>query len=195
MKRLFLLPGLIFSLLFLCSCGHDDTVNLLHFTDNLNKLNSQQEIELSDYLIDGSSYKLILKEDSFPLLLVLDEDENGKIKKVRLTLSKTDDSGNIKEINDKECAFFLKNAAEILSAFTFFEKEECEALLSRFLPQKAADYSKTGELTTEKENFHLVYYSNKICCQFFVSDTFLEKTSVTQKPVSKSTYAETTTAS
>lgn len=189
MKRLFLLPCIISFILFLCSCGHDDTVNLLHFTDNLNKIKGQEEIKLSDYLIDGSTCKLILKEDDALLLLVLDEDENGKIKKVRLTLSKTDDNGIIKEISNQECAFFLKNAAEILSAFTFFEKEECEALLSQFLPQKAADYSKTGELTTEKENFHLVYYSNKICCQFFVSDTFLEKTSVTKKPVSNASYS------
>lgn len=177
---------LILCLLFsLCACNSPQSVNLLLFTDNLNALSGEGEISLSDYLIKGSTYRLLMEKDDCALLLVLMENEEGKIKKVRLTLSKTDDTGNIKAVSEKERLHFFKVATDVLSAFTYFEKEDCEALLFSLLPKSKEAFSSSGELTADRENFHLVYYSNKICSQFIISDSFLEKTPVTQKPENK----------
>lgn len=162
-------------------CYKGEEVNLLLFTDNLNDIDDRKEISLSDYFIDDGCYKLIIQEDT-PLLVTLQEDENKVIKKIRLTVIKADDKGNIIALTDSDASAFLRQATDILEAFTMYEKQECETLLKDLIPKNASDFSKTGELVTTKDNFHLVYYSNKICSQFFVTNTYYEKIESTTKP-------------
>ena len=179
-KMLSLLLPLILSL-FLCGCHQGESVNLLHFTDNLNRIREKEKISLSDYLVDGKAYRLMINAEA-PLLLTLEEDEGGKIKKIRLTIGKTDKKGNTVRVSDSDAAYFTRTACEILGAFTFYEKEECESLVKALLPPTGDGFMKTGEATTDKENFHLVCYSNKLCLQFFAVNTYLEETESTTKP-------------
>ena len=166
-------------------------MNILLFTDNFNSLSKKEIISLSDYAVKDGCYKVILRENDCRVLLTAEENEKGEIKKIRLTLSKTDENGKQVTLSDSQTAFFIKTVNQALSAFTLFEKEECRELTEKILPLKSNDFSKTGELTMEAENFHLVYYSNKICCQFSATDTFLEKTEPSEKPVSKPLFEVT----
>lgn len=170
------------SLIFLCSCSKAESLNLLHFTDNLNKIKKEESVKLEDYYIYKNTLRLLIENGDSPLLLTLEEDENGKIKKARLTISKTDNEGNIKILTEEECSAFFENACEIFSAYTFFDKEESRSTLEKLIPQSVASLTERNEFTSDKDSFHLVYYSNEICSQFIVSNIFLEKPSVTQKP-------------
>lgn len=182
MKKCFNVSLLLFPFLLLCSCSKADSVNLLHFTDNLNKIKTEHKIELEDYYIYKNSMRLLIENDENPLLLTLEEDENGKIKKARLTLSKTDNKGNIKNLTEEECLNFFENACNIFSAYTFYDKEESLHLVENVIPQSISELTQRAEHTADADNFHLVYYSNEICSQFSVSNTFLEKPPVTKKP-------------
>ncbi len=180
MKKLFTVISTAVICLSLSGCYKGEEVNLLLFTDNLNNI-KQEQISLSDYFIENGSYKLILQGD-IPVLVTAEEAENKVIKKVRLTISKADNNGNIKAVADSEAEFFSKEATDILEAFTMYEKQECEKIISRLIPDNGEDFSKSGELTAEINNFCLVYYSNKICSQFFVVNTFYEEIESTSKP-------------
>ena len=181
MKKLFsvmLSLAMCFSFSACCKSGE---MNLLMFTDNLNSIEGRKEISLSDFFVLDGCYKLIV-EDGATLLITAEEDENKVLKKIRLTISKADDKGNIRALSESEASAFNKQATDILEAFTMYERTECEDVLKDLIPKNAEAFSKEGELVTEKENFHLVYYSNKICSQFFVTDTYYEKTESTTKP-------------
>ena len=180
-KILICILPLIMSL-SLYGCYQGESVNLLHFTDNLNRIrDTEEQIELSDYIIHKGSYKLIFNGE-VPLLLTLEGDKNSKIKKVRLTVGKTDETGSTVPISDSSAAAFNKTACEVLEAFTFMSKEECKEIVSSLIPSDGANFSKTGEITTDKSYFHFVCYSNKLCLQFFAVNTFLEETEITSKP-------------
>ncbi len=190
MKKLFL------SLLMLCffaftACVHTESVNLLHFTDNLNSSYGYEKVRLSDYLIKDDEYILFLEEADTEFLLTLCRGDKDKIKKFRLTISKTDNTGKPKAISDNEAELFYENALHILSAYSLYEKKDCEDILCQLLPESGKDYSKTGELTAAWNNFSLVFYSNELCCQFFVTDNYLEEPEETSKPVSRPIYGQT----
>ena len=181
MKKLLSLTLTIIMCFSFSACYKADEMNLLMFTDNLNSIEGRNEISLSDFFIVDGSFRLIVEEAS-PLLITAEEDENRVLKKIRLTVSKADNKGNIIALTDSEASAFFKQATDILEAFTMYEKQECETLLKDLIPKNASDFSKTGELVTTKDNFHLVYYSNKICSQFFVTNTYYEKIESTTKP-------------
>lgn len=180
----------------LCACAPVGQMNILLFTDNLNSINKDEAVSLSNYTLKDGCYKLLFtNEEGCKVLLTLEENEKGEIKKIRLTLSKTDENGKPITLTDKQTEFYIRKVRQALSAFTLFEEEKCKEITEKILPLKSGDFSKTGELTMETENFHLVYYSNKICCQFSAANTFLEKTEATEKPVSKPLYEMTANVS
>lgn len=178
----------------LTGCAPEGHVNILLFTDNLNKINPDKKISLSDYLIQDNRYRLIVKNEEQTLLITAEENEKGEIKKIRLALSKTDEKGRLIPVESALADFFRKEAVNILMAYTLSEKNLCEETVKKILPLKNEDFSRTGELTMELEEYHLVYYSNKICSQFTVTNTYLEKTDITEKPVSKPLFGVTATA-
>lgn len=191
MKKIFSLT--VLAVAFSCAltaCAPTDYPDIIYFTKKLNSLTGEQ-LELSDYRLYSHEYKYIFEKDGACALLVAEENENGKIKKVRLSLSKADENSQIKAITGSEAEFYKEKVCQILSAFTLFEKEKSRGLTEKILPSKSEDFSKTGEYTLDEENYHLVYYSNKICCQFTVTNTYLEKTESTEKPVSRPLYEVT----
>lgn len=190
-KYLIFLLTTFLAVTMLCSCSHSQFVNITHFTDNFNSVTHTEKIRLSDYFIKENVYSVFLTKAQQQLLLTLSSDESGRIKQVRLALIKTDKNGKIIPVSSDQAEFFTQSSLDILSAFTFFEKEKCEAVLKDILPETADMLSKTGEATTDAEQFHIVYYSNKICSQFSVTNTFLQETETTKKPVSKPIYQET----
>ena len=70
-------------------------------------------------------------------------------------------------------------------AYTLCTTEKAEELTKKILPLKSKDFSKTGELNFNYNEFMLIYYSNKISCQLTVINTFLLEVPTTEKPVSK----------
>lgn len=182
---------IIFCTSLLSACTPTGYSNILLLTDNLNSINKELDLSLESYTLKNNCYKLILSDGNSKALLSAEEDEKGNIKKVRFTLSKTDNNGNFFTPSQEQTDFYKARATEIIEAFTLFEKGQCLEITEKILPLKSDDFSKTGELTMEAENFHIVYYSNVLCCQLTVSDTYLEKTELTQKPVSKPLYEAT----
>lgn len=187
---------LVLSVLMLCvfsltACSHTESVNLFHFTENLNASYGYERASLSDYMIKDGEYTLLFNDRGTQLLLTLFENEQTKIKKFRLTVSKTDNSGKPKVLSDDEAELFFDCALHTLSAYSIKEKADCESILRELLPQSGKDCSKIGELTASWHNFSLVFYSNELCCQFFVTDNYLEAPEETSKPVSRPLYGQT----
>ncbi len=192
MKKAVLLPLLIaLCSVILSACTPEGNCNILLLTDNLNRINGNKLLSLSSYTVTDNSYKLLLKNGDSLVLLTAEENEKGEIKKIRLTVSKADEKGNIIGLTPSQGEFYRCEAAKVLEAFTLFEKEKCEETVKKILPMKSEDFSRTGELTLDVDDYHLVYYSNKICCQFTVTNRFLEKTESTRKPESKPLYGVT----
>lgn len=195
MKRLFSLFLAIFFIAgTLSACTPAGHPNILLFTRRLADI-SGEAVELSDYMIIDGKYKLLFEKESFPVLLTAEENEKGEIVKVHLSLSKVDENGKAKVPTDIETQFYKEKTAELLYAFTLLDEAVCRETAEKILPLKSDDFLKTGELTLDIENFHLVYYSNKICCRFSVTNTFLEKTEATEKPSSRPFYEVTANVS
>ena len=192
MKKATLLPLLItLCSLVLSACTPEGYCNILLFTDNLNRINGNKSLSLSGYTVRDDGYKLIIKNESGEVLLTAEENEKGDLKKIRLTVIKVDEKGNTKPITPAHGEFFRSEAAKAMEAFTFFDNEKCAEAVKKILPMKSEDFSRTGELTMDVEEYHLVYYSNKLCCQFTVTNGFLEETESTRKPESRPLYGET----
>lgn len=192
MKKTAVLPLLIaLCSLVLSACTPEGYCNILLFTDNLNRINGNRLLSLSSYVLRDNSYKLLLKNEENELLLTAVENEKGNLKKIRLTVSKVDEKGNPKPVTPSHGEFFRREATKALEAFTLFEKEKCEETAKKILPLKSEGFSKTGELTLDVEEYHLVYYSNKLCCQFTVTNGYLEQTESTRKPESRPLYGAT----
>lgn len=190
MKKVFVILSVL-CIFTLSACAHIEPVNLLHFTDNLNDSYGYGRVSLSDYMIKDGEYTLLLKEGATEFLLTLSENEEGKIKSIRFTVGKTDDKGKFKAISDEAAKLYYENAAHILSAFSMFDYDECAGILSQLIPRSGSDFSKTGELTAQWNNFSLAYYSNGLCCQLYATDNYLEETESTSKPVSRPAYGQT----
>lgn len=192
MKKITLLPFLIsLCSIVLSACTPEGNCNILLFTDTLNRINGNRLISLSSYIADDDGYRLLLKSEEKEVLLTATENEKGEITKIRLSVSKLDEKGQIKAVTPGQGEFFRSEAAKALEAFTLSEKKKCEEAVKKILPLKSEDFSKTGELTLDIEEYHLVYYSNKICCQFTVTNSFLEPTETTHKPESRPLYGVT----
>lgn len=192
MKRIsFIIICLALCTGLLSGCVPECHANILLFTDNLNKINPDKKISLTDYIIAEDSYKLILTEKNSRLLLTAETNEKSEIKKIRLTLVKVDEKGKALKITEEDRLFFKRCAEDTLSAFTLCDKNESTLMAEKILPSKSDDFLKTGELNLDYNEFRLVYYSNKISCQLTVINTLLEEIEATEKPVSKPLYGVT----
>lgn len=192
MKKTFITPVLIalFSLV-LSACTPEGYCNILLFTDNLNRINGNRALTLSDYTVKDGTYRLTVQSEAGEVLLTAEENEKGNLKKIRLTVIKVDEKGSPKPVTPTHGEFFRSEAAKAMEAFTLIKKERCEETVKKILPMKSEDLSRTGELTLDVDEYHLVYYSNKLCCQFTVTNSFLEETESTRKPESRPLYGAT----
>lgn len=186
-----LLPLPLILILIFTACSQSQSVNLFQFTENFNRCEGYERIKMSDYLIKDREFTLFLKEDTSDQLLTVEETEEGQIKKIRLTVGKTDDNGKFRAVTDSEAQIYLKNAVNMLSAFSLSEKDVCEKALTGLIPLSGSAFSKTGELTSLWEHFSLVYYSNELCCQLWITDNYLQQPESTSKPVSRPLYGQT----
>ncbi len=188
------IPLLFVSLFFittaLSACTPVGHPNILLFTHRFSDIN-EEEIKISDFMIIDDRYKLLFEKEGFSVLLTAEENEKGEIKKVHLSFAKIDENGKEKAPTDAEAEFYKEKAYQLLYAFTVRDENQCRETAEKILPLKSEDFLKTGELTMNKDNLHLVYYSNKICCRLTVTNTYLEKIEATQKPVSEPLYEVT----
>ena len=183
-KRLFVLLPVLFIVLAFTGCTPEGHSNLLLFTDRLNEI-SGEEILLEDYALYNGGYRLVFEKDGGRMLITAEENENGCLSGVSVTVAKVDQDGNEKAISEKEAALYRQKVFEVLYAFTLSGEEKSREAAEKILPLKGEDLLRTGELTTDIENYHLVYYSNSLCCRFTVTDNYIEKTVTTEKPVSR----------
>lgn len=193
MKKLYLCVAIYLSFCFLlCSCTRDRLMNILLFTDNLNSLYEADRYSLNDYVIIDGEHQLLLKENGFSFLLSLKQNDGGLIESLRVTLSKVNESGKKKAVTDKEALAFKKSVCNIITAYTYFSKDDAQKITDSLLPEKGAEYTKCGEVKLEKDNFTFIFYSNEIGCFFRASNAYLLKEEATEKPVSRPLYGETT---
>lgn len=190
MKKVIALLTVSICLFSLTACTPTGNSNIFLFTEKLAYL-SPEEISLTDFIKEENSYKTVLCREDNELLLTLEENSYGEIIKVRLSFSKLDEKGSYLTPTDIQADFFREKATLVIMAFTLYEKEKSLEITEKILPSEGDDLLRTGELTTDTDNFHIVYYSNRICCQFTVTNTFLEKTEITEKPVSRPLYEVT----
>ena len=182
MKKAFFIFILTFSMCFVFSgCSPTGYCNILLFTDRLCEI-SGENISLESYSISNGSFRLVAAKDSARVLITCTENENAELKRVAVTLSKVDEGLNVSAPDGNSISLYRQKVKEAIYAFTLFDEEKSRELAEKILPLKSDDFLREGELTLDIDNFHLVYYSNKLCCRFTVTDTFLEKTQVTQKP-------------
>ena len=161
MKRLYFIfiPFVFIYLLSACTpAGH---MNILLFTDRLSDITDETRT-LSDYIIADEKYKLLIENDIIPLLLTAEENDKGELVRVNLSLSKVDENGKPVKPTDEAAVIYFQKAVQLLEAFTLLDEEKCSETAEKILPLKGEDLLKTGELTYDTENYHLVYYSNKI---------------------------------
>ncbi len=185
MKKTFFVFMLSLLVLFLLSgCSPSGYCNILLFTDRLSEI-SGESYSLEDYSLKGSSFSLIKEKEGAEVLIALQENDNSDLVKAAVTVSKLDEEGGEKVLDSNDILFYRQTVQEIIYAFTLFDEIKSAALAEKILPLKGEGLLREGELTMEAENFHFVYYSNKLCCRFTVTDTYLEKTEITEKPVSK----------
>ncbi len=185
MKKTFLIFMMSICISFLFSgCSPSGYCNILLFTDRLSFI-SGEKLTIEDYSLSGSTFRLIKEKDGTQVLTTCKENENSELVKVAVTVSKLDEKGKAKALDSQELLFYRQKVMEAIYAFTLFDEEKSREISEKILPLKSEDFLREGELTMEADNFHFVYYSNKLCCRFTVTDTYLEKTEITEKPVSK----------
>ena len=165
-------------------CSPSGYCNILLFNDRLSEI-SGERLSVEDYTLKDGIFRLIAENEGTRLLITCEENESLQIKKVGVTISKLDENAAEKAPDSNALAFYRQKVAESIYAFTLFDEEKSREIAEKILPLKSEELLREGELTMEAENFHFVYYSNKLCCRFTVTDTYLEKTEETQKPVSK----------
>ena len=182
-KSLFIFLFVLILVIF-AGCSPSGYSNILLFTDRLSSARNE-EITLDNYNLNDGRYTVILKSGETDILITAKENENGNLKRVGVTLLKVDENGSVKPLTDAEASAYKECAVQVIYAFTLFDEEKSWEAAEKILPLKGNDLLRTGELTTDIENYHFVYYSNKLCCRFTVTDTYLEKTEVTEKPVSR----------
>ena len=190
MKKLSL-PLLISIMFLFTACTQSQSVNLFQFTENFNRQAAYERIKMSDYLIKDRTFTHFLRDEESEFLLTLEENDEGIIKKIRFTVSKTDDMGKSKPVTDKEAEHYFRNAVQVLSAYSLFSQEECGNILRELIPSSGKRFSEIGELTARWEHYSLAYYSNALCCQLWIYDNFIEEPESTSKPVSRPIYGET----
>lgn len=183
-KSLFVFLLTISVLISFTGCSPTGYSNILLFTDRLSFVRNEK-ISLESYNISEDKYSLIIKNGETDILITAKENKNGKLKSVGVTLLKIDENGNAKHITDEAASAYKECAMQIIYAFTLFDEEKSREAAEKILPLKSKDLLRTGELTADRDNYHFVYYSNKLCCRFTVTDTYLEKTEITEKPVSR----------
>lgn len=192
MKKATVLPLLLaLCSILLSACAPEGYCNILLFTDNLNRINGNKALSLSSYAASDNTYRLIRQNEAGKVLFTAEENEKGELKKIRLTIAKVDEKGNPVTVTPAHGEFFRSEAAKAMEAFTLYGNEKCTETVKKILPLKSEDFSRTGELTMDAEEYHLVYYSNKLCCQFTVTNSFLEETESTRKPESRPMYGAT----
>ncbi len=191
MKRTPLLLVCIFLLVtVLCACSPVGHPNILLLSHRLSGI-SNENINVSDFIIIDGKYKLLFEKDGFSVLLTAEENEKGEIGKAHLSFSKIDENGKTKAPTDGEIIYYKEKVCQLLYAFTLRDEAQSRETAEKILPLKSEDFLRTGELTLDKDNYHLVYYSNEICCRFSVTNTYLEKVEATEKPVSEPAYEAT----
>lgn len=191
MKKILLLLTLPFLLTAtLSACAPVGHPNILLFTRRFSDI-SRKEISVSDFIIIDGDYKHLFEKDGFCVLLTAEKNEKEELLKIHLSFAKIDENGKEKIPTDAETEFYKEKICQAMYAFTVKDEDQCRETAEKILPLKSEDFLKTGELTMDKDNFHLVYYSNKICCRFTVTNTYLEEIESTQKPVSVPLYGVT----
>lgn len=182
MKKAFFVLVLTIGIAFLLSaCSVSGYCNILLFTDRMNEI-SGEELSLEAYTIKDSTFRYVAQSDGARVLITCRENESTDLLQVGVSIAKLDEKGNTVQPDSKTLELYRKKVEQAIYAFTLFDKEKSSEICKKILPLKSEDFLREGELTMEADNFHLVYYSNKLCCRLTITDTYLEKTEVTQKP-------------
>ena len=175
-----------FIILFLSACGNSEFMNLYAFTENYNKI-SDSNLSISDFYFQNPQspiYTAILGNSENKILLTLENRESDIIDKVTVSIVKE------KAPSAKQTELYRKILRDVLAAYCNYDGISSENIISAFGLNENETFIQTGELTLKKDNFYFVYYSTDIISQVMIFNTYLYKIDPTEKPVSKTYYAE-----
>lgn len=174
------------------ACSREEFINVLRFTDNLNKYSADGKIELNSYIVENNIWSLPFFDGAESVLLRLVTDENGYIEHMRITVSKVNEKGESSPVNEARKKLFLSTLKKSVMAYTWFSEEETEKLIEKMSLNNLSSYGKEGELNLNIGNFRFVYYSVGLCSVFTVYNIHLHPTEKTEKPESKPAFGNTT---
>ena len=188
----------VFAILsLLCSCSQSEFINLSVFIENYNAYSENTKLDFPDFTVSTGSagetvYTCIIKEQEEEVLLRLISDEDGKISQCRIVVPKCDETGNKLSQSETRHKFFVSAAQRVICAYTFLSKEESQKISDEFGLSLSKTLINEGELTKTQGSFHFVYLSNARCSEFVIYNKWLHEIESTQKPESKSAYADST---
>ncbi len=174
------------------ACSKEEFINVLRFTDNLNKYSSAEKIELTSYIAENNIWSLPFYEGGESVLLRLVTDDNGYIEHMRITVAKVDEKGESSPVNEVRKNLFLSTVKKSVMAYTWFSEHEAEEVIEKMSLGDISAYGKEGELNLNIGNFRFVYYSMELCSVFAVYNIHLHPTEKTEKPESKPAFGNTT---
>ncbi len=175
----------------LSGCSKDNFMDVYGFTNYYNRITSDGELSLEDYLCYDRTYSTVLTKETTRLHLALEESEKGKIEEIRLLIAKTDEKGNKTPVSEAQRIYFCDRLTDVLGAYTDFTSEECKEIIKEMSLHKLTTFSAEGELTMTKRDWHMVYYSNALASVFMIFNIHLHPVEKTEKPVSKPDFGNT----
>lgn len=176
----------------LTGCTGDEFMGISAFTESFNSFFLTQDISLSSYMIQKELYSVQLSDGEESVLLTAVTQDSGYIEEVRITASKIDSKGLESPVNEKRKALFISAVEAAVKAFTYCDDEQIQSVIREMRLNEAAVYSATGEKTTERGYFHLVYYSTELVSMLRIFNIHLHPTETTDKPESRPAFGNTT---
>ncbi len=181
------------AVLSLTACKSEEFCNLVSFTQNFNENSQLYSLSHENYIIENNNtFYAFFPQDEPVVVLKLQENEQGKLEKVSVTLGKYDSGAKIRALSEKDNAVFYEVIKTAVAAFTNFESEECKSICDEFFLSDLNTIKKQGEMNKTQNAYHFVYYSNSLVSMFTVTNTWLCEVEKTEKPESKPYFGNTT---
>lgn len=190
-KKLALITALLLLILSFGACSKDSFMDVYGFTHYYNRITTDDEIAMEDYLIRNSTYSLVLGDEREEVHLALVSGEKGKIEEIRLLAAKVDEEGNKTGISEEKREFFCSRLRELLIAYTLLPESECDAVIKDMKLDNLTSFTSEGELTKTLGDWHTVYYSNGLASVFMIYNIHLRPVEKTEKPLSKPDFGNT----
>lgn len=193
-KRIFGIAAVIVIFSLLTACSTDSFMDLSVF---VRLYSIDEEIEIEDFYAEKDEngnliFYTFFEDNDSDVMLKLFCNSDNKIDEVRIYLPKTDENGNEKAVTTEDISLFTTVVCRSVKTFTGYDTAEAQEILRQMCLYDKSSYTKKGELTKSKDNFHFVYLSDFPGSEVMIYNTYLKETEQTEKPESRPVYGDTT---